>query len=113
MEHNKMIYQEYESTFSNNHKTYDLNKIFKFVHSKKTKLLNISKLKWMFNHVDKLNKTRINKADISIPIIITKENDKYIIVDGMHRLQKSINHNKIMIPYKYLSKKELNQSLIK
>lgn len=108
-----MIYQEYESTFSNNHRTYDLNKIFKFVHNKKTRLLDISKLKWMFKHIDKLNKNRINKADINIPIIITKENDRYIVVDGMHRLQKSINNNKTVIPYKYLSKKELNQSLIK
>ena len=54
---------------------------------------------------------RIKNADTSHPIIITKYNSRYVILDGVHRLAKIyMNGGKKMktkiIPKKYLSQKK-------
>ncbi len=54
---------------------------------------------------------KIEKADTSHPIIITRYNSRYVILDGVHRLAKVyMNGGKKMkakiIPKKYLSRKE-------
>lgn len=106
-----MIYQEYKSIVTHNSKNYDLNKIFRIVNNKSTKLFLISKLKWILKYTDS-NKTRISKSNIKYPIIIVKENNKYFVIDGIHRLQKAINQNEKLILVKRITQKELNSAKI-
>jgi hypothetical protein len=120
------IYREEHGTFRHNKKHYDINKIFKIVHDKPIKRFYIKDLKWILNHT-KVDKNRVEKASLHHPIIVTKENNRYIVVDGVHRLSKLINiwknrtvtakklspFNTMQINAKYLTKKELDSTLIK
>ncbi len=106
------IYQEHKSLFSHNNKNYDLNKIFKIVHNKPIKQFPINKLKWILKY-SYLKQNRINKSDINYPIIITKEKNKFFVVDGIHRLSKLAENNIQFVNVKFLTNKELNSTLIR
>lgn len=106
-----MKYYEKNGTVTHNSKLYDINKILQIVENKSSKLFPISRLKWILNHT-KVWKNRIQKADLKYPIIITKENGKYIVIDGVHRLTKAISlHNKEILA-KYISKREIESALL-
>lgn len=109
----KKIYQEKDSYFSHNGKKYDLNAIFKIVHNKPNKKIDLNKLDWILDYV-KLDPKRVEKASLIYPIIFVKEKDKYIIVDGIHRFKKWLNkfHN-IPILAKQITQKELKKALVK
>lgn len=106
-----MKYFEINSAITHNNKLYDLNKILKIVENKQPKLFPISKLKWILKYT-KVWKNRIKKSSLNYPIIITKEDGKYIVIDGVHRLTKAINLNNRNIMCKYVSKKEIQSALL-
>lgn len=103
-------YQEYQSYFTHNDVLYDLNKIFKYIDGKKDKLkiFKISDLDWILQY-SKPDEERLKKVNIKYPIILTfdeKEN-KYVVLDGLHRLAKSKMKNKEYIWGWFISEKEL------
>ena len=53
--------------------------------------------------VTELDPIRVKNADLSYPILVIKNLKEIYILDGNHRLQKSINQNLSFIKVKYIS----------
>lgn len=104
-------YSEYKSTFIHNDIEYDLNKLFELTSETKSEKTDIKLLDWVLQYTDVDNK-RVKKADINIPIIITNSNNKLVVLDGVHRLQKSIQDKQDFILTKFIDEKELEKCKI-
>ena len=50
---------------------------------------------------------RIENVDISFPLIVTKYNSRYVILDGVHRLVKAYTHGDKQVKGKIIPKKYL------
>lgn len=92
--------------FQHNGNKYDINKIFKIVSKKPSRKYHTSDLKWILKHT-RTYKNRVIKADLNVPIIVTKFQGKLLVVDGVHRLTKAIDENNKLILGKYITKQEL------
>jgi predicted esterase YcpF (UPF0227 family) len=105
-------YSEYKSTFIHNDIEYDLNKLFDMTSETKAEKTDIKLLDWVLQYTD-IENNRVKKADINIPIIITNSNNKLVVLDGVHRLQKSIDNGNEYILTKFIDEKELEKIEIK
>ena len=99
-------YHEKNSTFSHDGNEYDLNGIFDFIETTPTIKLPISDLDWVLKYT-KIYKKRIDKVILKHPIIVTKWKNKWVVIDGVHRLtrlkRKGIENVDVKIfPYLYL-----------
>lgn len=105
-------YSEYQSTFIHNGNEYSINKLFKITQDAKINKTKIDLLSWIveFDTTDDTN--RNNHIDLSIPIIITISNNKYVVLDGVHRLKKAINDNNDYILTKYIDEDLLKECMI-
>ena len=105
-------YSEYKSTFIHNDIEYDLNKLFELTSETKSEKTDIKLLDWVLQYTD-VDIKRVKKADINIPIIITNSNNKLVVLDGVHRLQKAIDNKDKFILTKFIDEKELEKCKIK
>lgn len=106
-----MTYQEANSIFASNGKHYDLNVLFKLVENKPIKTVLIDHLVWQLDR--KLDPARIDRVDLSYPILITEDPDGFIlIVDGEHRTHKAIESGLRDIQAKQITPEELEQARI-
>lgn len=56
------------------------------------------------------HRKRVENADISFPLIVTKYAERYVLLDGVHRLVKCYEHgertvNAKVVPIEYLTRK--------
>lgn len=110
------IYQEEpNSLFLHDGNYYDLNKLFILTADLDVKSFPIDKLKWILTTSDFNNISRINNANIETPILITKWYDKsvnknrFVVLDGLHRLMNAIIKNRENILIKYVPNDILQQ----
>ncbi len=101
-----------KSTFTHDGQEYDLNKLLKLTHGEKGNNFPIKELKWILKHT-KVTKSRVEKADISYPILIGKMDNKWVVYDGVHRLTKAIEEDKTNIKAIKVSNYLLNKCKIK
>ena len=111
IESEKPYQEEEDSTFTHDDKEYSVNKLLKHSFKTEVKDVPVSKLKWVLKYSD-LVKKRIKNADYSVPIVIIKWEDKLVVLDGAHRLQKSIDDNKKTIPSKQITQKILDKCIV-
>lgn len=108
-------YQEDQSYFTHNDVLYDLNGLFKYINDGKSKVksFKISDLDWIFKY-SKPDKKRLNKVDINHPIIVTfdKPENKYVVLDGLHRLAKSKMNGKKNILGWLITSNELGKYIL-
>ena len=86
------LYQEEAGgTFSSDGSTYDINKIFKITQKKEARETPVTDLEWIlrFTPNKKSDRARTAKADLSAPIIVTRQKGRSVVVDGVHRLKKA------------------------
>lgn len=95
------IYQEYKSYFSHNGKQFDLNPIFKLSKSLPVKEISLSELEHCISN--KLDTKRVSNADISIPILVSKLDGEYVIIDGAHRASLALSKGNSVIPCKIIN----------
>lgn len=117
-------YQEEEdSTFQQDGQKYSLNKLFTLVHSHPIANVSIENLDPIANSLDALktgslvcascqnnaeiHHKRVEKADITIPLLITSHKSSLVVVDGLHRLEHAIRTQQPTLPAKYLSPADL------
>lgn len=81
------------SSFTHDDEEYDLNKLLKLTQDKKGYNFPIKELKWILKHT-KVEKNRVERADLSYPILIGKMKNKWVVYDGVHRLTKAIEEDK-------------------
>jgi hypothetical protein len=91
------MYQEEESSsFVHNGISYPLNPIFRTASTKPTVEFDLNKVRWLADHIRKVDIHRRNTADLSVPIIVAEldvgHGREWVIVDGMHRVKKAF-HN--------------------
>lgn len=99
-------YQEYKSFAVSNGNTYDVNDLLAHTKDQKHFQSRISDLDWVLAHATPTKK-RLEAADITKPVIVTKENGKWVVLDGLHRLAKAKSLGKYSIPSKVISPKDL------
>lgn len=115
---NKTYQEEGEGTFQSNGKYYDLNTIFKLTEHLDVETISIDKLIWIleFDKGDSDKKQelkRIKLADITVPILVTLENKREVVVDGIHRLRKGIELGEKQLPYKRVTEDMLKKAELK
>ena len=98
----KYIYQEEDSsTFIHNNMEYDLNKLLLISNNIPIEKIKTSELSWILKHTT-VDKKRVRKSDTSFPLLITfdKVENKWVVLDGAHRLTKAVSENKKYLPVK-------------
>lgn len=81
-------YTEEGSTFTHDGVTYDLNYFLKKASSLPVKQLEIKELEWLLSDAEE-DQARVEKADISVPLLVTRWEGKWVTIDGWHRFLKA------------------------
>jgi hypothetical protein len=105
------VYQEENSFFYSDGNIYDLNTIFKLTHSLPIVKIDTSKLIWVLKYNKNIDDDRVNKADLSTPILVWKTKERELVVDGLHRLMKARKLGIKYISYKRVTDKIMKQAL--
>lgn len=106
------LYQEEPGgTFTNDGKEYDLNKVLADVDDLPKVLFFTTDLKWVLEY-DKPDLSRVEKAELSAPILVAYYGEKFVVVDGLHRLAKAVTEKKrfmrgVLVPIEILEKDEV------
>jgi hypothetical protein len=91
---------------------YDFDRVMSIAEKLPTKTCSVDKLSWILKY-DTPNKERLERADITVPLIVTKSsNGKLAAIDGLHRLAKAVRDNVKTLPVKYVSPKMLPSAKI-
>lgn len=110
----KYIYQEEDSsTFIHNNMEYDLNKLLLISNNIPIEKIQTSELSWILKHTN-VDKKRVRKSDTSFPLLITfdKAENKWVVLDGAHRLTKVVSENKKYLPVKKVPEKMLEECVL-
>lgn len=94
-------YQEEDSTFSSDGMLYDLNQIFALTEDHPIAYVSTQDLIWLLAGYQPAPEdvTRMDNADLAVPILVTVyEGNKWLIVDGFHRLLRSIRDHVTILP---------------
>lgn len=104
------MYKEHRSsTFTHNGKEYRLNKVLKRTEKRDSFYVPTSKLDWVLAQ-DKSwerNTARVDAADTSAPLLVTRWNNKLVAVDGLHRLAKAKKGGLDKVPVKMVTLEDL------
>lgn len=102
------LYQEPKGgSFTHDKIKYNINIILKLVDKDPISYFKIADLKWILSEDDAV---RIKKADLNAPLLMTIWNHKWVILDGVHRLQKAINEKVDLLPGKIVSLAQLSKA---
>lgn len=93
-------------SFTHDNDEYDLQKVKKIVHDHDIKDMEVNDLKWVLKDTD-IQKKRLKTADIDNPIIITHWKNKWVVLDGAHRLTNAVEEKIKYLPTKTISATEL------
>jgi len=94
----KEIYQEeFDSIVVHNGVEYRANSLLELAEDLPIEDFNVDELKWILPYFYETIKyddlVRIQNADLAAPILVTKEHNEYIVLDGIHRLCRAIKDN--------------------
>ena len=106
-------YKEKDSTFEANGTVYDLSKIHAAIKGDTSKEIRVSNLSWILKYIESTDKEKVDDADITKPILVTAIDSQEVVVEGLHRLQKAIKTNVLVLPYKRVSSEVMEESVIK
>jgi hypothetical protein len=99
-------------SFTHDGLAYNLTTVRKLLRDHKSVLLPIDSLLWIHNH-DTPREDRVVKAKLRYPLIVAKWNGRWVVVDGIHRLEKYRRLGITVIPVKEVTGDILSISLIK
>lgn len=100
-----------EGTFTHDGREYDLNKLLQLSKNLPIYKFPVDKLSWILGHTE-VNSDRLLTADLGQPILITKWGDRWVVLDGAHRLVKAIKNNVSHINVKIIDYKMLNKVIL-
>jgi hypothetical protein len=99
-------------TFTHAGKLYNLVKARHLIRHDKSFLLPIDSLLWILQYDSPESEERISKAKHRYPLIVSKWNGRWVVVDGLHRLVKYQRKGIRVIPVKELTADMLRKCLI-
>lgn len=103
--------EEKDSTFTHNGVEYDLNKVLRLTKDTPIIDVDVQDLMWILDH-DTPDVQRVQRADISKPILVVNQDGEKVVVDGLHRLAKAKRKQVKQLPVKIVTSKILRQSKI-
>ena len=93
-----------DSTVSDNGSEYDLNGLLSATLGMQVQEIPLSVLTWIFQWDDPNQEPeRVESADINAPLLVTKENGKLVVLDGLHRLAKAKRENRPTVKVIFVS----------
>lgn len=99
------FYQEQNSTFSHQGKTFDLNVLFR--QRREIASISVAELEWILQHTPPLDPDRVDRADLTAPILATRFEDKVLTIDGLHRVTKAKRDRVATLPGHWVTEAEL------
>ena len=106
------VYQEAgNSTFSQDSAVYDLNKLFVLTDAYPVSQIAVAELAWIL-HEGAPDPVRVNKADYTVPVLVTMWQGHAVVVDGLHRVAKAFRDGIVRIPCKMVPTSVLGQCLM-
>jgi len=111
-----VTYQEGDcDTFTHNGREYSLNKLLILSSTLPVKEILVDELVWIFKYSRKLidgtmvcsscmgsevgwHEKRVENCDLTVPIIVTIHDDRLVVLDGLHRLEKAVGLGLTKIP---------------
>ena len=104
------FYQEPEgSSFTHNSQDYDLNFVLKQIDKYPEIYFKVDDLKWVLKY-DTPDPTRVEAAEIQYPVLVTYYGNRLCVIDGLHRLEKSIEEDKKFIVGKFVPNSILSKA---
>lgn len=98
-------------TFTHDNKIYDLTKVRILTRSSKAFLLPISELLWVLKY-DHPDEQRVLHAKLRYPLLVSRWQGRWTVVDGLHRLERYRRRGIGVIPVKEVSKDVLERTLV-
>lgn len=98
-----------ESTFTHDGKIFLVDDLLRLSETLESTLLEVNVLSWILEYTS-TDVFRVHKSDITIPIIVLSTSKwGYVVLDGAHRLTKSINEKLSTIHCKVLNENEFSK----
>jgi hypothetical protein len=93
------IYDEPDdSSVTDSGHVYDLNRLLSATLGMPTQQFQVNELVWIFKWDDPAKDPgRENAADLNAPILVTKEGNRLVVLDGLHRLGKAAEQHQATI----------------
>lgn len=114
---NEIYQEESTSTVEHDGKIYSVNKLLKLIQLLKVikeytvYKTPVDKLKWILPpEID--DPKRVGQSDYNIPIVVTKWNGKLVVLDGLHRLEKTIEDGNQFIKVVLVGKNILDKCIV-
>ena len=108
---NETYQEEAGSSFTHDSSLYDLNKLLVLAEQLPVEMLPTAELAWVLQH-DAPDPIRVNKADYTVPLLVTRWQGHSVTVDGLHRLAKAVRENIAKVPAKIVPASMLGQCLV-
>lgn len=98
-------------TFTHDGRIYSLSLVRRLVLPQKMFLLPLKDLVWVLKY-DTPDEDRIKLAQHRHPLLVSRWNGKWTVVDGLHRLEKYRRKGVKLIPVKEVTKEMLKRALV-
>jgi hypothetical protein len=92
--------EEPGGTFTHDGKKYLLNPLLSVTRNFPINEFSVDSLKWILDLYD--DGKDVDYADTSVPILIGRWGDKFVVLDGYHRLKKATQQGLEIIPGKFV-----------
>lgn len=103
--------EEPGGTFTHDGSDYYLNPLLSITRNYPVNNFSIESLKWILDDYD--DGRDVEYADTSVPILVARWNDKFVVIDGFHRLKKAIQNGMESIQGKFVDDKLLSYFKVK
>lgn len=101
------LFSEDIDSFTHDDEEYDLQRVKDLVRDNEVTDRDVDDLKWILEDSG-IDKKRIKTADTDNPVIVTRWENKWLVLDGAHRLQKAVDEGLKTLPTKSITKKQLD-----
>lgn len=107
------LFMAFENTFTHDHGVYDLSLIYKLTRQEKMFLLPIESLLWILKY-DHPSEDRIKKSKHRYPLLVVydKVHKRWVVVDGLHRLEKYRRKGIKQIPVREIPDSVMDKAII-
>jgi hypothetical protein len=109
-------YQEEGSTFSSDGILYDLNQLFALTENHPIAYISTQDLFWLLADYKPVPEdvSRMDNVDLGVPILVTiYEGDKWLIVDGFHRLLRALRDHVTILPCRVIASDMMESSILR
>lgn len=100
--------EEPGGSFTHDGKKYDLNKLFKLAEHEPLAYFYVDDLAWIVTDEDCAD-GRVEGADVNVPILVTMWEDKWVVLDGLHRLIRAIQLGQSHLPGQVITPDQLKE----